>query len=112
MTLALRLGKTLRQLLEEIDAHELGEWQAYDRLQPIDETKRIETALGIISSLTYNPNRPEHVQAKSAKDFIVDYAAFWKEFFADPPTDDEVERKRKELSAKLDSVFGSFGSFK
>lgn len=34
--LAERLGKTVKQLLNEIDAHELAEWMAYDMTQDED----------------------------------------------------------------------------
>lgn len=39
--LALKLGCTVRELLDRITAHELAEWQAFERIYgPIDDTWR------------------------------------------------------------------------
>lgn len=38
--LALALGKTVEELLSEISSHELTEWYAYNRLEPIPEPWR------------------------------------------------------------------------
>lgn len=35
--MALHLGKTVRQLLLELDSEELSEWMAYDQLEPLPD---------------------------------------------------------------------------
>lgn len=35
--MALHLGKTVRQLLSELDSEELSEWLAYDQLEPLPD---------------------------------------------------------------------------
>ena len=45
------MGKTVKQLLGEIDSYELSEWMAYDRLSPIGDEWR---QTGLICATTAN----------------------------------------------------------
>jgi Protein of unknown function (DUF4035) len=54
--LALRLGRTVGELLDTMDSVELSEWMAYDHLSPIGD-ERQDLMSGIIASTIANANR-------------------------------------------------------
>lgn len=93
--LAALLGKTHRELLESMDSVELSEWEAVNRLWPIDIPRRQELSAGIISMLVHNSNAKH---AKPASEFMQDW--------------EQREQPAKELTdlpAKIDSIMGLFG---
>ena len=51
MSLALRLGKTLKQLGEEMTASELKLWIAYNRKSPIGDARSDIQAASIVASV-------------------------------------------------------------
>lgn len=65
------LGKTVRQLLSEIDSAELAEWIAYYRLEPFGELVA-DQRHGIATAVLANVNRDSkrHPEAYTAGDFI------------------------------------------
>ena len=64
------MGKTLKQLYQEIDSVELTEWQAYHNLEPWGEQKS-DVRTGIIASTIANVNRGKNVKAFTYDDFIL-----------------------------------------
>jgi hypothetical protein len=48
--LALALGKSVRWLRQNMDARELAEWMAYDRLSPIDPQWRADLRMALLRS--------------------------------------------------------------
>lgn len=69
------MGKTVAELLGQLDSRELTEWEAYDRLDPIDHVRRQELAIATvaqtIANVHRNPNRDPH----KASDFMTDWGA-------------------------------------
>lgn len=55
-TLALALGKTKQELLEQLDNQELIEWQAFYRINPFG-LERQDLHAGIVASTVANVNR-------------------------------------------------------
>jgi len=69
MRLALRMGRTLRELLASIDSRELTLWAAFDRLEPFGgDAEDYRAALA--ASVTYNMNRGQGRPARHPLDFI------------------------------------------
>ena len=54
--LALRMGRTVRELLGSMGSRELSEWMAYERVEPWGES-RADLRMGIISSTLANVHR-------------------------------------------------------
>jgi hypothetical protein len=67
----LALGKTVRQLLDEIDSAEFTEWQAYYKLEPFGSLVDDERH-GVAVSTLANINRDAKVRPEpyKSKDFI------------------------------------------
>lgn len=53
MKLALRLGRTVRELLAGITSAELTEWRAFDLIEPIGDD-RMDLGFGIVSAQIAN----------------------------------------------------------
>jgi len=68
LRLALALGMTVADLESRMTARELGEWMAYDRLEPIGEW-RGDVRAGIIAATIANASRSKGKRAKPA-DFM------------------------------------------
>ena len=95
------LGMTVKRMLEELDSVEISKWRARDRLSPLDATKRIELALGIVASLIHNANwnKPE-----PASHFMVDWGKEWRE----QPAEVTPEVKADRIDAFFKVVSKSF----
>ena len=94
MTLALRLGKTLQQICNQLSAEELFLWQAFDRESPIgDQRADVLAAIGAAASF----------QAQGAKVTALDLLPAWR---LEPPSveDEEVgeEVLKNYLSERAD----------
>ena len=94
LTLALRLGKTLQEICNQISAEELFLWQAYDRESPLgDQRADVLAAIGAAASF----------QAQGAKVTALDLLPTWR---LEPLcADDEEEGEeilRKYLSDRAD----------
>jgi hypothetical protein len=71
---------TVKQLLAAIDSRELSEWQAYDRLEPLDHAARGELSAGIIASVLANTHRdPNKHEPYTAADFMQTWGKEWRE---------------------------------
>ena len=79
--MALALGKTVKQLLEQTDSAELTEWRAYYALEPFGELVA-DQRHGIAVSTLANINRSSKTDAYRPKDFI-----YWRA--PDPVADDD-----------------------
>ena len=80
MTLALRLGRTLSELMATITASELRLWMEFDRLSPIGDA-RGDIHAALISSAT--------AQAQGHKVSMSDFMPRWGE--ADEEKDDSAD---------------------
>lgn len=95
MKLALRLGRTLQELRNEMSAEELRLWIAFNEISPIgDERSDIQTAIMAAAPL----------QAQGAKISAVDMLPTWVEQ-PDLSVEDEVEAGEQMLKASLLSLF-------
>jgi hypothetical protein len=65
----LALGKTVKQLLEEISSAELSEWMAYEVLEPWGET-RADYRAGVISSTYINCKLKKGAKKHKPADFM------------------------------------------
>ncbi|EOE5319063.1 DUF4035 domain-containing protein [Providencia rettgeri] len=93
MTLALRLGKTLKALTHDLDASELRMWMAYDKISPIGDGRGdIQTAM--ITSAVMN--------AAGAKVSLRDMIPVWDQDAANEPTSDS--NNQEPLEAWLSSM--------
>lgn len=63
------LGKTVKQLLSEIDAEELTEWMAYDSIEPFGAV-RDDYRVALLSALTANIHRRKNSRTFSPNDFM------------------------------------------
>lgn len=72
--LALALGMTVRQLLNNLDSHELTEWIAYDMIEPIGPW-RDDLRAGVIASTIANIFRAKHQHPLRPTDFIPEFNA-------------------------------------
>lgn len=92
LTLALRLGKTLQEICNQISAEELFLWQAYDRESPLgDQRADVLAAIGAATSF----------QAQGAKVTALDLLPTWRlePLCAD---DEEEELLKNYLSERAD----------
>lgn len=88
------MGKTLKQLYQEIDSAELTEWQAYHNLEPWGEQKA-DARTGIIASTIANVNRGKNTKAFSYEDFILKSRL---------ELEHEARQKKKQSSKQITSV--------
>lgn len=70
--LALRLGKTVRELLATVDAVELQEWRIFDRYHPMDDA-RDDARTALVCRTMANAWRGKGQRAFTVKDFMPDY---------------------------------------
>jgi hypothetical protein len=70
--LALALGKTVKQLVTELDSMEITEWQAYDAITPIGP-ERGDVQAALIASTVINVNRSEGARAATLTDLLLDW---------------------------------------
>ncbi|HHR6334825.1 TPA: phage tail assembly protein T [Providencia alcalifaciens] len=93
MTLALRLGKTLKELIQDLDASELRMWMAYDKISPIGDGRGdIQTAM--IASAVMN--------AAGAKVSLRDMILVWDQEADNEPVSDG--NNQEPLEAWLSSM--------
>lgn len=67
------MGRTVRELLGEMDSRELTEWMAFDRVEPIGG-RRSDFQAAIIASTVANSNRGKG-RALKPDDFVPEYGA-------------------------------------
>lgn len=85
MALALRLGKTLRELVEQLSAEELFLWQAFNRESPITDVRGdVQTAM--LAAAIF--------QAQGAKISVLDLLPKWN-------SDTEVVKSEGEGEQRL-----------
>lgn len=53
MKLALRLGRTVPELLRSVSGRELTEWMAFDAIEPIGDT-RMDLGFGVVAATVRN----------------------------------------------------------
>ncbi len=93
MTLALKLGKTLSELISSLDASELRMWMAYDKITPIgDRRGDIQTAM-ITSSI---------LNAAGVKVSLSEMIPVWDQDAANEPNSDNSNQEP--LEAWLSSM--------
>lgn len=85
--LALRLGRTVEELLDALSAAELMEWMAFDRLQPIGD-ERADVNQAIQTSVLVRMKAK-----KGARINAVDFLPGWSRQGADGAVDLEEEMK-------------------
>ena len=94
LTLALRLGKTLQEICNQLSAEELFLWQAYDRESPLSD-QRADVLAAITAAASF--------QARGAKVSALDLLPKWR---TEPQEvdeqDDGEEILRKFLSDRAD----------
>jgi len=94
MTLALRLGKTLQEICNQLSAEELFLWQAYDRESPLSD-QRADVLAAITAAASF--------QAQGAKVSALDLLPKWQpEPQEVDEQDDGEEMLRKFLSDRAD----------
>ena len=79
-TLYLRLarnvfGCSVSEMLARLDSAELAEWEAFDRLEPLDHGLRAELAAAIVAQTAANLHRGENAAPYVLDDFRIDWAA-------------------------------------
>ena len=79
MVLALRLGKTVQEICNQLSAEELFLWQAFDRESPLGD-QRADVLAAITAAASF--------QAQGAKISALDLLPSWR---AEPPEPDEQE---------------------
>ena len=67
------MGKTVKQLLAEMDSAELTEWMAYDQVEPFGEW-RADLRAGIVASTIANALRGRGSRPFRPEDFIPQFA--------------------------------------
>ena len=67
--LALRLGRTKREMLATVSSYDLAEMIAYNRIQPIGEL-RADLRAGIVASTLANIHRGKNREAYTPQDFM------------------------------------------
>ena len=70
--LALRLGRTVRELMHSLDAREWARWQAYHRLSPIDDD-RGDVQAGTIAASVLNGWKPKEEEPVRPGDVMPDW---------------------------------------
>lgn len=64
---------TVRQLLQNLDSHELTEWAAYDLIEPFGPW-RADLRAGIVASTVANALRGKGGKSFKPEDFVPDFA--------------------------------------
>lgn len=106
--LAAKLGKTRKQLMNEIDSHELSEWMAFDQLSPLDSDYRNEIAVGKVANILYSANRdPDRGDVLGLSDFVPQWGAEYRESIE---AQKMVEIDPEEAIAKVRAGFASMRS--
>lgn len=67
--LALRLGRSVRELLATVSSEELTMWMAFDRSEPIGDWRQ-DLGFGVIASTIANVNRTKNHPAFAPIDFM------------------------------------------
>ena len=94
LSLALRLGKTLQEICNQLSAEELFLWQAYDRESPLSD-QRADVLAAITAAASF--------QAQGAKVSALDLLPKWRpELQEVDEQDDGEEMLRKFLSDRAD----------
>ena len=93
--LALALGKTVNELLDNMTSWEYSEWQAFDAIEPIGAW-RMDYNFGMLCALNANMNRSKGSKAFSAQDFMP---------FLPQPTEEEKMRKLEEQFMSFATAF-------
>lgn len=81
---------TVRQLLRSTDSAELAEWEAFDRLEPIDHARRAELSAGIVCKTLADIHSEKNAELFAAAAFMQDWGHAWREM----PEDVEAARAR------------------
>lgn len=71
--MAAHLGYTVSELLARIDARELSEWIAYEKIAGPLGPARIDVAAAIVSATLVNVNRGKNKRAVSPDDFMPEW---------------------------------------
>lgn len=66
------MGKTVRQLLNELDSRELSEWMAFWQIEPWGE-ERADRRAATVAATVANVHRPKGRRAYKAEDFMPHY---------------------------------------
>lgn len=69
MQLALRLGRSLDELLHTVSSEELTMWRAFDLREPIGDWRH-DLAAGVVASTLANVHRGKNVEAFAPRDFM------------------------------------------
>lgn len=69
MRLALRLGRSLDELLRTVSSAELTHWRAFDSLEPIGDW-RMDLGFGVVASTIANANRSRDTDPFKPIDFM------------------------------------------
>ena len=69
MALALRLGRTLRELFATVSSEELTAWRAFDSLSPIGDWRH-DLGHGVVAALIANVNRTQGAKPFRPIDFM------------------------------------------
>lgn len=69
MRLALRLGRSLEELLATVSSQELTLWRAFDRMEPIGDWRH-DLGYGVIASTIANANRSKDHKGYAPLDFM------------------------------------------
>lgn len=69
MRLALRLGRSLQELLATVTSAELTLWRAFDRLEPIGDWRH-DLGFGVVASVVANANRSRDTEPFKPIDFM------------------------------------------
>ena len=94
LTLALRLGKTVHEICNQLSVEELFLWQAYDRESPLSD-QRADVLAAITAAASF--------QAQGAKVTALDLLPNWRhETQEGDQQDDGEEILRKYLSDRAD----------
>jgi hypothetical protein len=83
-------------MLSELDSRQIAEWQAFDALSPLDNSRRLEFALAKIAMLQFNANRdPERSEARGLEDFLPNWGeSIEQTLVLDQPADVAIARVR------------------
>lgn len=69
MRLALRLGRTIPELLHSMSSAEITEWRAFDQIEPIGDS-RMDLGFGIVAATFANAHLKEGATPLSPIDFM------------------------------------------
>lgn len=69
MRLALRLGRTVREMLATMSSYELTLWRAFDVLEPVGDWRH-DLGHAVVASTMANIHRGKNTQAMPHRDFM------------------------------------------